>query len=204
MADEYLSGNVREKLAWAKKSAEVYPEDYKINVEALDKVQPKDLTASEIFVQLGTTWLPEEIAQQFMYEFLEHPEYAQWNIKVHYSKLTGEWNVEGKSYDRGNLKAYNTYGTKRVNAYKIIEDTLNMKDVRVLTISKMMRAKRKLSSIKRKPLSPSLSRSLSSRAFRIGYGVIPQDGKSWYGCITTNSTVSAPVSMMGAISFSVG
>ena len=131
MADEYLSGNVREKLAWAKKSAEVYPEDYKINVEALEKVQPKDLTASEIFVQLGTTWLPEEIAQQFMYEFLDTPRYAQWNIKVHYSKLTGEWNVEGKSYDRINLKAYNTYGTKRVNAYKIIEDTLNMKDVRV-------------------------------------------------------------------------
>lgn len=131
MADEYLSGNVREKLAWAKKSAEVYPEDYKINVEALEKVQPKDLTASEIFVQLGTTWLPEEIAQQFMYEFLDTPVYARWNIKVHYSKLTGEWNVEGKSYDRGNLKAYNTYGTKRVNAYKIIEDTLNMKDVRV-------------------------------------------------------------------------
>ena len=131
MADEYLSGNVREKLAWAKKSAEVYPEDYNINVEALEKVQPKDLTASEIFVQLGTTWLPEEIAQQFMYEFLDTPRYAQWNIKIHYSKLTGEWNVEGKSYDRGNLKAYNTYGTKRVNAYKIIEDTLNMKDVRV-------------------------------------------------------------------------
>lgn len=131
MADEYLSGNVREKLAWAKKSAEVYPEDYKINVEALEKVQPKDLTASEIFVQLGTTWLPEEIAQQFMYEFLDTPRYVQWNIKVHYSKLTGEWNVEGKSYDRSNLKAYNTYGTKRVNAYKIIEDTLNMKDVRV-------------------------------------------------------------------------
>ena len=131
MADEYLSGNVREKLAWAKKSAEVYPEDYNINVEALEKVQPKDLTASEIFVQLGTTWLPEEIAQQFMYEFLDTPVYARWNIRVHYSKLTGEWNVEGKSYDRGNLKAYNTYGTKRVNAYKIIEDTLNMKDVRV-------------------------------------------------------------------------
>ena len=131
MADEYLSGNVREKLAWAKKSAEVYPEDYNINVEALEKVQPKDLTASEIFVQLGTTWLPEEIAQQFMYEFLDTPVYARWNIKVHYSKLTGEWNVEGKSYDRSNLKAYNTYGTKRVNAYKIIEETLNMKDVRV-------------------------------------------------------------------------
>lgn len=131
MADEYLSGNVREKLAWARKCAEVYPEDYQVNVEALEKVQPKDLTASEIFVQLGSTWLPEEIAQQFMYDLLDTPIYARWNIKVHYSKLTGEWNVEGKSYDRSNLKAYNTYGTKRVNAYKIIEETLNMKDVRV-------------------------------------------------------------------------
>lgn len=131
MADEYLSGNVRQKLASARKSAEVYPDDYTINVEALERVQPKDLTASEIFVQLGTTWLPEELAQQFMYEFLDTPVYARWNIKVHYSKLTGEWNVEGKSYDRSNLKAYNTYGTQRINAYKIIEESLNMKDVRV-------------------------------------------------------------------------
>ena len=131
MADEYLSGNVREKLAWAKRSAEVYPEDYKINVEALEKVQPADLTASEIFVQLGTTWLPEEIVQQFIYEFLDTPLWARWNIKVHYSKFTSEWNVEGKSYDRSNVKAYSTYGTSRINAYKIIEETLNMKDVRI-------------------------------------------------------------------------
>ena len=131
MADEYLSGNVREKLAWAKRSAEVYPEDYKINVEALEKVQPTDLTASEIFVQLGTTWLPEEIVQQFIYEFLDTPLWARYNIKVHYSKFTSEWNVEGKSYDRSNVKAYNSYGTSRINAYKIIEETLNMKDVRI-------------------------------------------------------------------------
>ena len=131
MADEYLSGNVREKLAWAKRSAEVYPEDFKINVEALEKVQPTDLTASEIFVQLGTTWLPEEIVQQFIYEFLDTPMWARWNIKVHYSKFTSEWNVEGKSYDRSNVKAYNSYGTSRINAYKIIEETLNMKDVRI-------------------------------------------------------------------------
>ena len=131
MADEYLSGNVREKLAWAKRSAEVYPDDYKINVEALEKVQPADLTASEIFVQLGTTWLPEEIVQQFIYEFLDTPMWARWNIKVHYSKFTSEWNVEGKSYDRSNVKAYSTYGTSRINAYKIIEETLNMKDVRI-------------------------------------------------------------------------
>lgn len=131
MADEYLSGNVREKLAWAKRCAEVYPDDYKINVEALEKVQPTDLSASEIFVQLGTTRLPEEVVQQFIYEFLGTPLWARYNIKVHYSKFTSEWNVEGKSYDRSNVKAYSTYGTSRINAYKIIEETLNMKDVRI-------------------------------------------------------------------------
>ncbi len=131
MADEYLSGNVREKLITAKKSAEVYPDDYKINVEALEKVQPKDLTASEIAVRLGATWLPPEIIQQFMFEFLGTPYYARWNIKVHFSQYSGEWNIEGKSYDRSNVKAYSTYGTSRINGYKIIEETLNLKDVRI-------------------------------------------------------------------------
>lgn len=127
MADEYLSGNVCEKLAWAKRCAEVYPEDYKINVEALEKVQPTDLTVSEIFVQLGTTWLPEEIVQQFTYEFLDTLVWVRYSIKVHYSKFTGEWNVEGKSYDRSNVKVYSTYSTSRINAYKIIEETLNIR-----------------------------------------------------------------------------
>ena len=122
MADEYLSGNVREKLATAKRSATLYPEDYTVNVQALEKVQPKDLTASEISVRLGATWIPPEIFQQFMFEFLDTPRYAQWNIKVHYSQFTGEWNIEGKSYDRSNVKAYSTYGTSRINAYKIIEE----------------------------------------------------------------------------------
>ena len=131
MADEYLSGNVREKLITAKKSAEVYPEDYKINVEALEKVQPKDLTASEISVRLGATWIPPEIFEKFMFEFLDTPRYAQWNIKVHYSQYTGEWNIEGKSYDYSNVKASSTYGTSRINGYKIIEETLNLKDVRI-------------------------------------------------------------------------
>jgi len=131
MADEYLSGNVREKLAWAKKSAQLSPEEYSINVEALQKVQPKDLTASEISVRLGATWLPTEIVQQFVYEFLDTPKYSQWNIKIHFSEYTGEWNIEGKTYDRGNVKAYSTYGTSRINAYKIIEETLNLKDVRI-------------------------------------------------------------------------
>ena len=131
MADEYLSGNVREKLATAKRSATLYPEDYTVNVQALEKVQPKDLTASEISVRLGATWIPPEIFQQFMFEFLDTPRYAQWNIKVHYSQFTGDWNIEGKSYDRSNVKAYSTYGTSRINAYKIIEETLNLKDVRI-------------------------------------------------------------------------
>ena len=131
MADEYLSGNVRKKLAWAKKSAQLSPEEYSINVEALQKVQPKDLTASEISVRLGATWLPPEIVEQFVFEFLGTPRYAQWNIKIHFSEYTGEWNIEGKSYDRGNVKAYSTYGTSRINAYKIIEETLNLKDVRI-------------------------------------------------------------------------
>jgi len=131
MADEYLSGNVREKLAWAKKSAQLSSEEYSINVEALQKVQPKDLTASEISVRLGATWLPPEIVEQFVFEFLGTPRYAQWNIKIHFFEYTGEWNIEGKSYDRGNVKAYSTYGTSRINAYKIIEETLNLKDVRI-------------------------------------------------------------------------
>ena len=130
-ADEYLSGNVREKLKIAKNSAELYPEDYKVNVEALQKVQPKDLTASEISVRLGATWLPPDDVQEFIFHLLETPRYAQWNIKVHFSPFTSEWNIEGKSYDKGNVRAYNTYGTSRINAYKIIEETLNLKDVRI-------------------------------------------------------------------------
>lgn len=131
MADEYLSGNVREKLRVAKNSAELYPEDYKVNVESLQKVQPKDLTASEISVRLGATWLPPDDVQEFIFHLLETPRYAQWNIKVHFSPFTSEWNIEGKSYDKGNVRAYNTYGTSRINAYKIIEETLNLKDVRI-------------------------------------------------------------------------
>lgn len=130
-ADEYLSGNVREKLEWARRSAELYPEDYSENVRALEAVQPVDLTASEISVRLGATWLPPEIAEQFMFELFGTPRYCQWNIHVHFSQYTGEWNVEGKSYDRTNVKAYNTYGTSRINGYKIMEETLNLKDVRI-------------------------------------------------------------------------
>lgn len=130
-ADEYLSGNVREKLEWARRSAELYPEDYTANVQALERVQPVDLTASEISVRLGATWLPPEIVEQFMFELFSTPNYCRWNIHVRYFQHTGEWNVEGKSYDKSNIKAHNTYGTERINGYKIIEETLNLRDVRI-------------------------------------------------------------------------
>ena len=129
-ADEYLSGNVRKKLADAQAKAAQDPR-FQVNADALAKVQPVDLAASEISVRLGATWLNREYIRQFMFETLGTPRSAQWNIKVHYSKITGEWRIEGKSKDRGNVKAHNTYGTKRVNAYEIIEDSLNLKDVRV-------------------------------------------------------------------------
>lgn len=129
-ADEYLSGNVRQKLAVAQGKAEQDPQ-YQINAEALAQVQPTDLTASEISVRLGATWLDTEYVRRFIFETLGTPRSAQWSIKVHYSGITGEWRIEGKSKDRGNVKAISTYGTKRVNAYEIIETTLNLKDVRI-------------------------------------------------------------------------
>ena len=129
-ADEYLSGNVRQKLAVAQGKAEQDPQ-YQINAEALARVQPTDLTASEISVRLGATWLDTEYVRRFIFETLGTPRSAQWSMKVHYSGITGEWRIEGKSTDRGNVKAISTYGTKRINAYEIIEDTLNLKDVRI-------------------------------------------------------------------------
>lgn len=129
-ADEYLSGNVRQKLAVAQGKAEQDPQ-YQINADALARVQPTDLTASEISVRLGATWLDTEYVRRFIFETLGTPRSVQWGMKVHYSGITGEWRIEGKSTDRGNVKAISTYGTKRINAYEIIEDTLNLKDVRI-------------------------------------------------------------------------
>lgn len=140
--DEYLSGNVRKKLREAKRVAEI-SEVYRSNVEALEKVQPKDLTASEISVRLGATWIPESDIADFMFELLQTPNYSQWKIKVHFSRHTGEWNIEGKSMDRGNPRVTNTYGTNRVNAYKIIEDTLNLRDTRVFDYVEDEEGKRK-------------------------------------------------------------
>ena len=129
-ADEYLSGNVREKLKIAKRFAENDPE-YEINVKALEQVKIKDLSASEISVRLGATWIPPSDVEEFMFELLETNSYKRKNIKVHYSDYTSEWNISGKSEDIGNIKAINTYGTARANAYKIIETTLNLKDIRI-------------------------------------------------------------------------
>lgn len=142
-ADEYLSGNVREKLAWAKRSAQLFPDDFQVNVEALEKVQPKDLTASEISVRLGATWLPSEIVQQFVFELLQTPRYTQWNMKVNFSKYTGKWNISGKSADRNNIRAEQKYGTSRINAYYIIEETLNLKDVRIFDYEETPDGKKK-------------------------------------------------------------
>lgn len=128
--DEYLSGNVREKLKVAELAAQSDAR-YQVNVTALQNVQPKDLSASEINIRLGTTWLPEGDVEDFMFQLLNTPNYTQWKIKVHFSKYTGEWQVEGRSLDKGNVKANNTYGTTRANAYRIIEDTLNLRDVRI-------------------------------------------------------------------------
>lgn len=142
-ADEYLSGNVREKLRTARKTAELYPDDFQVNVEALEKVQPKDLTASEISVRLGATWLPSEIVQQFVFELLQTPRYTQWNMKVNFSKYTGKWNISGKSADRNNIRAEQKYGTSRINAYYIIEETLNLKDVRIFDYEETPDGKKK-------------------------------------------------------------
>ena len=129
-ADEYLSGNVRRKLAEVREKAESEPQ-YQPNVEALEKVQPVDLTASEISVRLGATWLNPAYIRQFIFETLDTPRRARWDIKVHYSQITGEWRIEGKSKDKSNIKAFNTYGTLRASAYEIIESSLNLKDVRI-------------------------------------------------------------------------
>jgi N12 class adenine-specific DNA methylase len=131
-ADEYLSGNVREKLKTARRFAEMHPGIYSINVTALEKVQPKDLSASEIDVRLGATWLPPDVIKDFIFELLETPYMYRRYIDVFYSSYTANWNIKGKNDDRsGNIKANVTYGTSRINAYKIIEETLNLRDVRI-------------------------------------------------------------------------
>lgn len=129
-ADEYLSGNVRKKLEAAKIAAEKHPE-FQINVDALQKVQPKDLTAAEISVRLGANWVPQDVYNQFMYELLDTPNWIRDKIQIAYNPYLGEWKISNRSYDSGNIKAYSTYGTKRAHAYRIIEDTLNLRDTKI-------------------------------------------------------------------------
>lgn len=129
-ADEYLSGNVREKLKIAEHFAET-DESFNVNVKYLKEVQPKDLSASEISVRLGSTWIPPEDIKVFIEYLLNPSNYACQNINVHYNEATSEWWIEGKNYDKYNIKATNTYGTGRASAYKIIEDSLNLKDTRI-------------------------------------------------------------------------
>ena len=129
-SDEYLSGNIREKLKMAEASVGMHPE-FATNIEALKQVMPKDLTANEIGIKLGATWIPIDVIEKFMYELLETPNHAQWNIKVKFSEYNAQWYITSKNYDYSNVKANKTYGTNRVNAYEIIEKTLNLKDVKV-------------------------------------------------------------------------
>ena len=130
-ADEYLSGNVRRKLRQAKRAAEQDPA-FTVNVEALTAAQPKDLDASEIEVRLGATWIDKAYIQQFMYETFDTPSYLRRSIEVHYTPFTAEWQVSGKNaVGQNNVAAYSTYGTNRANAYKILEDSLNLRDVRI-------------------------------------------------------------------------
>ena len=129
-ADEYLSGNVREKLKEAEALSGADPR-FLIHKKYLEQVQPKELSAGEISVRLGASWLPPDVVSDFMFELLSTPSYMRWKINVRYSAHTGEWNIEGKSNDRGNVRAGSTYGSSRMNAYKIIEETLNLRDVRI-------------------------------------------------------------------------
>ena len=129
-ADEYLSGNVREKLKEAEALSGADPR-FLIHKKYLEQVQPKELSAGEISVRLGASWLPPDVVSDFMFELLSTPSYMRWKINVRYSAHTGEWNIEGKSNDRGNVRAGSTYGSSRINAYKIIEETLNLRDVRI-------------------------------------------------------------------------
>lgn len=129
-ADEYLSGNVREKLKIAEQAL-LNDSSYQINVDRLKEVVPKDLSASEIGIKLGAIWIPTDIVRQFMFELLDTPSYNRYDIKVRYNDFTSEWYIDNKSSDRSNVKAYSTYGTSRINAYKIIEQTLNLKDVKI-------------------------------------------------------------------------
>ena len=182
MADEYLSGNVRAKLRFAKAIAKTQPE-YQINVESLEKVQPKDLTASEIDVRLGATWLPVDVVENFMYELLEIPYYCKLNIKVNFLPFSSEWNITNKSGDRGNVKANSTYGTSRIK-------------MSVFLIMLLMTTVRKsLCLIRKKQLLLWKSKTQLNRRLRTGYGMTLKGVTVCVKCITRSSIQSDPVNM---------
>ena len=129
-ADEYLSGNVREKLKIAKQYA-YEDSSYQINVEYLNKVIPKDIPPTEISVRIGATWIPEDVITEFILDLIDAGYYARRDVKAHYSDVTGEWNIANKSCDRNTIAVTSTYGTNRANAYRLIEDALNLRDTKI-------------------------------------------------------------------------
>lgn len=166
-SDEYLSGNVRKKLNIASDYAKSDP-TYLINVQFLEKVQPKDLEASEIDVRLGATWINQDIIKQFMFELLKTPKYLSnyGSVDVLYSSVTGTWSVKGKSADNNNVIANVTYGTNRINAYKILEDTLNLKDIRIFDIIRDLDGKEHRELNKKETILAQQKQDLIKEAFR--------------------------------------
>ena len=178
-ADEYLSGNVRRKLRQAQRAAQQDP-SFAVNVEALTAAQPKDLDASEIEVRLGATWIDKEYIQQFMYETFDTPFYLQRNIEVNYSSFTAEWQITGKSsVSQNNVAAYTTYGTSRANAYKILEDSLNLRDVRIYdTIEDADGKERRVLNAKETTWPPKSSKR-SGTLSKTGFGKTRTAAKLW-------------------------
>ena len=183
-ADEYLSGNVRRKLRQAQRAAQQDP-SFAVNVEALTAAQPKDLDASEIEVRLGATWIDKEYIQQFMYETFNTPFYLQRSIEVNYSSFTAEWQIKGKSsVSYNDVAAYTTYGTSRANAYKILEDSLNLRDVRIYdTIRGRRRKRAPCAECQGDYLAPKNSRR-SGKPLRTGSGETRNAARLWCASIT--------------------
>ena len=181
-ADEYLSGNVRRKLRQAQRAAEQDPA-FAVNVEALTAAQPKDLDASEIEVRLGATWIDKEYIQQFMYETFDTPFYLQRSIEVHYTPFTAEWQISGKNVvGQNNVAAYSTYGTSRANAYKILEDSLNLRDVRIYdTVEDADGKERRVLNAKETTLAA--QKRPSGMLSATGFGATRNVGRRW--CAST-------------------
>ena len=195
-ADEYLSGDVRRKLYWARHAAEKHPE-YAVNVEMLEKVQPVDLKPSEISVRVGASWIDPKYYQQFMFELFQTPWRLQGNkIKLMYSHSSGEWRIQNKGADSiDNVSVYTTYGTKRINAYEIFEAALNQRDVRIFDLIRDGRMARKfVSSMRSRQLLPSKSRKLSVKRSRTGFSGTRNAGKSSAKSTMRCSTTSGPAS----------